>query len=316
MRFDEFMHLALHDPQRGYYARRIQSVGGRGDFTTAPMLSNLPARSIARWADLALRETSCRDLIEVGPGEGLLTASVLKHLPLLRRLRTRMHLVETSTPLAERQKALLGNRVHHHTDLKSALALCKGRAVIFSNELVDAFPVRRFESTSNGWREIHVDLSPNSTATENLQPIDQPPSSSLWKINFPIGQRIEIHHAYQHWLTTWMPDWKAGKILTIDYGNTADQLFHRRPHGTLRAYLLQQRLEGPAIYQNIGRQDLTSDVNFTDLIHWSQPWTSIHHLQSLTAFLTNHTTPGSEIDRAMCDESGAGSAFQVLEQSR
>ena len=36
MRFDRFMELALHDPERGYYARRIRGVGKGGDFTTTP----------------------------------------------------------------------------------------------------------------------------------------------------------------------------------------------------------------------------------------------------------------------------------------
>src|SRR6478609_2354584 len=99
--FEQFMARALHDPEHGYYARRIHAVGRRGDFTTAPMLSDAPARAIAAWAVRAMRETGCRDLIEIGPGEGTLAAAVLKHLPWHVRWQTRLHLVETSTPLAE-----------------------------------------------------------------------------------------------------------------------------------------------------------------------------------------------------------------------
>ena len=64
-------------------------------------------------------------------------------------------------------------------------------------------------------------------------------------------------------------------MLTIDYGNTAEALYHRQPAGSLRGYFLQQRLEGLAIYQHPGLQDLTADVNFTDLIEWAKPW--LHH---------------------------------------
>ena len=48
--FEEFMRRALYDPEHGYYARSIAGVGRRGDFTTAPMLSEAPARAIATWA--------------------------------------------------------------------------------------------------------------------------------------------------------------------------------------------------------------------------------------------------------------------------
>jgi len=105
--FEEFMRRALYDPQRGYYSRRITGVGKRGDFTTAPMLSEAPAKAIAAWAATAMKETGCRDLIEIGPGEGKLAASVLKHLPWHVRLKTRLHLVETSGPPAGIQKILL-----------------------------------------------------------------------------------------------------------------------------------------------------------------------------------------------------------------
>ena len=68
--FEEFMRRALHDPEHGYYDRRIRAIGRGGDFTTAPKLSRAPAAAIARWAAAALRETGSRDLIEIGPGDG------------------------------------------------------------------------------------------------------------------------------------------------------------------------------------------------------------------------------------------------------
>ena len=102
--FEEFMRRALYDPERGYYSWRIAGVGKRGDFTTAPMLSEAPAKAIAAWAAGAMRETGCRDLIEIGPGEGQLAAAVLKCLPWHVRWKSRLHLVETSAPLAERQQ--------------------------------------------------------------------------------------------------------------------------------------------------------------------------------------------------------------------
>jgi SAM-dependent MidA family methyltransferase len=303
--FEEFMRRALYDPQRGYYARRITGVGRGGDFTTAPMLSAAPAKAIAGWAAAALRESGCRDLIEIGPGEGKLAAAVMARLPWLVRSKTRLHLVETSAPLARLQQQGLGRRAVWHESPAAALAACAGKAVIFSNELVDAFPVRRFQQTPDGWRELAVSFDPDGTVRESLMPPAPLPESSGFSTHHPPGQRIEVHDAYHRWLADWLPQWRAGRLLTIDYGATAD---------TLRAYLLQQRLDGPAVYQNPGRQDLTADVNFTDLMRWGEPWTGPPHLQPLAAFLRHAIDPANPADRALTDEDGAGGAFLVLDQ--
>jgi SAM-dependent MidA family methyltransferase len=312
--FEDFMRRALYDPQRGYYARRITGVGRRGDFTTAPMLSDAPAKAIAAWAARALRETACRDLIEIGPGEGKLAAAVMQHLPWHVRRETRLHLVETSAPLAATQRELLGNKALWHHSPAEALAACAGKAVIFSNELVDAFPVRRYQKHPDGWRELAVSMAPDGTVRESLLPPAPLPVSSGFADHHPLDQWIEVHDSYRTWLTDWLPYWQAGRLLTIDYGASAETLYHRRPHGTLRAYLLQQRLEGPAVYQNPGRQDLTADVNFTDLMRWSAPWTGEPQLQSLAAFLREACDPAAPADRALIDEHGAGGAFLVLNQ--
>lgn len=306
------MRHALHDPKRGYYARRISGVGGRGDFTTAPMLNDSLARAIAGWAAEAMRESACRNLIEIGPGEGRLLLETFKRLPWHVRLRTRLHLVETSGPLRGKQRELLGDKAVWHDHPSQALAACGGNAVIFSNELVDAFPVRRFEKTHDGWREIAVSFDDKGLASESLLSPAPLPGSSGFRDDFAVGQRIEVHESYQKWLTEWLPEWKRGRMLTIDYGAAADLLYQRRPRGTLRAYLLQQRLEGPEIYQNIGRQDLTADVNFTDLVDWSAPWMKESRLETLAEFLKRS---GIE-DRELTDPQGAGGAFMVLDQTR
>jgi SAM-dependent MidA family methyltransferase len=308
--FEEFMRRALHDPQRGYYSRKIAGVGRRGDFTTAPMLSDAPARAIAAWAAKAMRESGCRDLIEIGPGEGKLAAGVLKHLPWHLRWRIHLHLVETSAPLSVIQRGKLGKKARWHESPVAALMACGGRAVIFSNELVDAFPVRRFQKTARGWQELALRFATDGSVSESLlSPAPLPESSGF--SNDKDGQWIEVHESYRRWLEDWLPHWKTGRMLTIDYGATADRLYHRRPRGTIRAYLMQQRIEGEAINQNIGRQDLTADVNFTDLMEWAGPWAREQNLMTLAEFMAGH-----EADTALTDPDGAGGAFLVLDQAR
>lgn len=311
--FEVFMRRALYDPQRGYYSRHITGLGLRGDFTTAPQLSNIPAVAIARWATTALRESGCLNLIEIGPGTGKLAADVRKHLPWPLRLRIRIHLVETSNPLTRIQQKLLGKHATWHTSVASALDACDGRAVIYSNELVDAFPVRRFQKSTTGWEEIFIHRDASGVFRESVQTICPLPDSTSFSIPHNMGARIEVHQSYQHWLADWLPLWKSGAMLTIDYGDTADRLYERRPRGTLRGYLLQHRVEGDEIYQNIGRQDLTADVNFSDLIQWSSPWLETREFTDFASWTSARVPSGD--DPACADVFGAGSAFKVLDQT-
>lgn len=307
--FEEFMRRALYDPDRGYYSRRIAGIGGRGDFTTVPMLADTLGAAIAAWAHTALRETGCRDLIEIGPGEGRLAAAVRRHLPWLRRLGTRLRLVETSRPLTVIQRRTLGRHAIWHDTPADALAACNGRAVIFSNELVDAFPVRRFQKSADGWREVALRTGPQGEVSgETLLPPAPLPESSAFASCHPPGQCVEVHESYRRWLEDWLPKWSAGRMLTIDYGAEAERLYRRRPRGTVRAYLLQQRIEGPEIYLHPGRQDLTADVNFTDLMAWGGRWMAGQRLASLAEFLGQSGTGG------LADPAGAGGAFLVLDQ--
>ncbi len=308
------MDHALHDPETGYYARRITGVGRGGDFTTAPTLSAVTGKAVAAWAAAAMKECGTFNLVEIGPGEGKLAAAVLEHLPWFTRLRTKLHLVETSQPLAEIQRKLLGSRAIWHRTPAGALRACGGKAIIFSNELVDAFPVRCFRKTESGWRELAVRLG--SPAEEVLLNVDPLPLSSSFAVPHRIGQRIEVHESYHQWLADWIPQWKTGRMLTIDYGAEAGTLYHRRPGGSVRAYLLQQRLEGMAIYGNPGRQDLTADVNFTDLLDWSREWAGESTLRPFGEFLRPFLDPANPADAYLADGNGPGGAFLVLDQKK
>jgi len=313
--FEAFMREALHHPERGYYARNIRAVGGaRADFTTVPMRFGDPlARAIAGWACEAMRETGCRDLIEIGPGEGHLMRDVLRHLPWSRRWRTRAHLVETSAALEQRQRDTLGRRASWHRTPQDVLRKCGGSAVIFSNELVDAFPVRVFQKSGETWRELGLRVADDGRVAGE-EWLDEPdlPDSSVFEIAHADGQRVEVHQAYQAWLAGWLPQWTAGAMLTIDYGADAETLYRRRPHGSVRGYLLHQRVTGADLYRNVGMQDLTADVNFTDLARWAAPWCESLAPQPLAAFLRARL--GEHPPNVLVDPEGAGGAFRAIIQ--
>lgn len=297
------MQAALHDPERGYYGRHIRTVGNRGDFATSASLSDLLGRSIAAWARHALCETRCRDLIEVGPGHGRLAQSVLASFPRFRR--PRLHLVESSSPLREQQQTLLGKSVRWHSSLTDAIDACHGRACIYSNELVDAFPVRRFRKESEGWSEHYV-LPEDSL----WKPVSSLPDSSIFSIPHPSGQVVEVHQSYHLWLPHQLENWQAGRMLTIDYGAQAGDLYRRQPGGSLRAYFHHQCFTGPEALIRPGHQDLTADVNFTDLIQLAG--NGFRSLQTQAEFL-RPWADATSTDSFLIDTHGAGAAFLVLE---
>ena len=304
--FDRFMGAALYDPQVGYYTRHIRSVGGaRGDFSTWPGRDRSLAHAVAAW----LREEGARDIVEVGAGTGRLAADVLSALGWFRRWRTTLHIVEISPVLRARQQEVLrGRNVAWHSSLSEALRSCGGRADIYSNELPDAFPCRAFLRTDSGWSEIGVQIE-GGTAREVLRPGVLPPSSALCA-SLPPGSRVEVHESYQRWLASWSPDWREGRMLTVDYGDEMPGLYHRRPGGSLRAYAHQQRFTGAGIYTSFGHRDITADVNFTDLRAWGEElgWETCVN-STLKTWLEGHANLAPNLQEA-------AEAFRVLVQRR
>jgi len=315
IRFDAFMERALHHPQTGYYAQNINTIGAKGDFSTtatlSPTLGKAIAHSALEWSKL---NHSPLQLIEIGGGDGSLASSVISSIPFLKRLRLIYHIVDSSNTLTETQKKQnTSKKITWHKTIHTALKQCKGIAFIFSNELVDAFPVRIFKRTKNSWLELYL----NGTE-EHFQPCNEklPHSSALSYKSHAEGQRIEVHQAYQEWLTDWLPLWKKGQLLTIDYGDTHPALYYRMPQGTIRAYRSHQRITGNAIYHNPGKQDITADVNFTDLIQWGEKVDlKTFSLISQNDYLTPHITDSAE-DQFLIHPAGAGTAFKILLQEK
>lgn len=315
------MGRALFDPQRGYYSRNIQTVGRHGDFSTSATLSPLLAQGIARWLKSALAtQPAIRSIIEVGAGSGQLMRQIRQNLGWWTRRRLRWHIVETSPSLkAQQQKNLPASSIHWHTQLEDALQASDGQALIYHNELLDAFPCRLLQKTPSTWQELWLHFSPTGHVTEELRDCEPLPwSSALSTGTFPAGQRVEVHASVRDWLAAWTPHWKSGQMLTIDYGDTFPSLYHRRPGGTLRGYFMQHRVEGPALYQNIGRQDLTADVNFTDYRAWTQDL-GLRELfyGTQAAFLHSQgARPRSAADHHLLHPDGAGGAFKAVVHAR
>src|SRR5436190_11642811 len=77
--FARYMELALHEPGLGYYAGGARKIGSGGDFITAPELTPLFGRTLARQVAEVLRPGE--SVLEFGAGTGVLAEVLIAELP-------------------------------------------------------------------------------------------------------------------------------------------------------------------------------------------------------------------------------------------
>lgn len=307
---ERFMREALYHPEFGYYSATVRGVGVDGDFSTSATLDPNLARAIARWIEERGSGWRTIPLIECGAGTGDLTRRVLQALPWRTRLRVRTMICESSPTLQRVQKRTLRFRgVSWVSSVSAGLEAAKGRALIFSNELADAFPCRVFLREESGWRELGVRIDDEGSLSETLfgETLCDP-----WFERFSglrQGHRVERHDSFHAWLGEWSPLWREGAMLTIDYGGITPDLQRRSPAGTLRAYWKHRRITGMETYARFGLQDLTADVCFSDLIaHGKALGWNTGRLLTQKEFVEEHCKSPSNLGEAATE-------FLVLEQT-
>jgi SAM-dependent MidA family methyltransferase len=319
--FERFMQLALYHPVHGYYTGQVSAIGRSGDFSTSTTISDSLVRSVASWLKAEANHLfmPVPHIIELGGGTGQLAAGILKSFMPWQRVR--YQIVEVSRTLRQLQERELRRRhVQWKDSVEAALAAVKGEAILISNEFVDAFPCQRFERGAQNWNEIFLALEGDLWREERSEN-SALPASSTFAVEYATGQRVETLESYRKWLTTLDRYLRRGAMLTIDYGGSPDEIYHRRPSGTTRAYFRHQRIDGIGIYMRPGRQDLTSDVNFVDLKEWGEQL-GLQTLQLVSQgdFIRQWNTPLSRsqkwADQYIADESGMGEAFKVLHQRK
>jgi SAM-dependent MidA family methyltransferase len=319
--FERFMELALYHPVHGYYTRQIATIGRAGDYSTAITISDSLIQGIVSWVKAERKALAMRkaEIIELGGGTGRMASAILRAFKPWESLR--YQIVDLSGTLRKiQERELRGRPVVWAETVETALRNAEGCAILISNEFVDAFPCRRFELTPQGWREIFFALQGDLWKEEYVHTCEAPASSAL-DVMFGTGQRIEVCHSYREWLGRSLRLLARGSLLTIDYGGTPEEIYNRRPGGTMRAFFRHQRIEGMGIYLRPGRQDLTADVNFVDVQRWGKQC-GLETVQLVTQaeFIRRWTDQKSRrrilADRFVADPHGMGSAFKVLHQAR
>ncbi len=317
------MDVALYHPEHGYYRRKDKvPIGRSGDFTTAPLVSQLPAIAIVNWLErLRTHGRKHRNIIEVGAGDASLATAIYDALGWAGRRRYCYHLVESSAALrSKQQQSKYANKFTWHDTMPDAINHAP-QAIVIHNELVDAFPCQVLEFYMDRWQEVSLTVAADGTVTQTLQEPDfQVPA--IWQFSAlnwqpDDGQRVEVHASYLDWLEQWVPAAESLDMLTIDYGGDFPQMYERRPHGTLRAYFHHMLMSGNEAYERPGYQDITADVNFTDIVN-NGKLLGLHaerHL-SLADFLREQAPHKvkSQTDYRLLDPHDAGQQFRVLHQ--
>jgi NADH dehydrogenase [ubiquinone] 1 alpha subcomplex assembly factor 7 len=161
-----YMEEALFHPRWGYYATR-DPLGARGDFVTAPEISQVFGELIGLWCAALWQRLGAPDpvhLVELGPGRGTLMRDALRAarvVPDFARA-ARLHLVELSPVLrAAQAHALAAAAPAWHDDLATVPA---GPMLLVANEFLDALPIRQFVRGAATWRERVVTMEGDALA--------------------------------------------------------------------------------------------------------------------------------------------------------
>ncbi len=267
--FAQFMHLALYSPGLGYYNVGTTKFGAAGDFITAPEVSPLFGRIVARQCKAVLQQTDNGQILELGAGSGKLAVDILRSLDDLKSLPERYLILETSADLQARQQNLIRDELpglHHRVEFLSELPT-ELTGVVIANEVADALPVERFERTHDAVLQMHV-TADDAGFDWSRKPAPKILSAAVERIEADIGEPLP--GGYQSEVSLGLPDWIAqlarclhkGLVLLFDYGISRSEYYSPdRNQGWLRCHFRHHAHNEPLIYAGI--QDLTSWVDFT-----------------------------------------------------
>ena len=282
--FADFMDLALYHPQFGYYAsqanpRKEAAIGPQGDFVTSPHMGHDFGELLAvQFADMweALGRPDTFTLVEMGAGQGLVAADVLSglrsHFPTCFA-SLEYTIVEKSASLRAEQQKRLSQWQGEGVDLswQAFEEILKESVVgcVFSNELVDAFPVHWVEVQDQTLKEVWVCLGADGF-TPIVGELSTPQIEQYFEqveidlTGYEDGYRTEVNLAALNWIEGVGDRISKGYLLTIDYGYTAQRYYSpARRKGTLQCYYRHSHHNDPFIH--VGEQDITAHIDFTAL---------------------------------------------------
>ena len=269
--FERFMDIALYAPGLGYYSAGSAKIGPSGDFVTAPEVSDLFSRCVARQCAEVLARTG-GEILELGAGTGRMAATLLQSLAAAGVVPDAYSILEVSADLAERQRERLGKlppELRERVVWLDRLPERPVNGVILANEVLDALPCRRFVLTGDAprVRELGVALEGDDFVERSRAPDAALASACELLLGairepLPVGYCSEMCLRVDPWIATLGACLERGLILLFDYGLPRSHYYHpQRTAGTLRCHFKQRAHDDP--YTRVGVQDITAWVDFT-----------------------------------------------------
>ena len=232
---DAYIDCVLYHPEIGYYRRDKARVGRsrEADFYTAsslgPLFSQLVLASIR---ELLGQDLSGFTFIEAGPEspEGIL--GQLDDHPF-----EEVRLIRPGEPFK-----------------------MPAKAVLFSNELFDAQPFKRFIRARDSWLEAGVAIAEDGLRWTTMERTSEDPDLPE---NCPQGYTIDWPASANRLLREIASQPWEGLFLAFDYGLDRSTVFRERPQGTARTY--SAHAMGSDLLENPGQIDITCHIVWDEL---------------------------------------------------
>ena len=256
---DQFIENVLYNKKVGYYSSKTP-FGKKGDFLTAPGISNLFSEIIGIWLIstwYTLDRPKNFNIVELGPGDGSLTKILLKTFQKFSTFNqaTNIFLYEKSNLLKKLQKKNINNLKVKW--IKNFTSIKKGPVIFFGNEFFDAIPIKQFSRKRNLLLEKYYSLNKKNKIDEIYKKASNKDASQIKKfrvlnnlkfVEFPKLGLDELKKIVKKISKL------EGGLLLIDYGYLTPQ-----NKSTLQSLIRHKRNN---LLDNLGKADITSLVNF------------------------------------------------------
>ncbi len=297
LRFKRFMELALYHPKFGFYNQCVSIGERKSDFTTQPEeYSPYYGKAFGGLISYLAASFPCGDfpeeleIQEHGAGNGTLARDILdffqQEKPSLYE-RVKYHIREISPRLQQFQTENLSRHRNVEITPGSAVAaeLSPINGFIISNELPDAFPVDLVVRKNNNLFIVEIvekserlfSVCQRLAGDEEIEYLEKGQYSPFpERINSQdpaeiYRKAVPINLDMLAWHQKLCRSLSRGAILTTDYGQTNGQEIMARaseisdlPIRTFQRgqWVIKGWGAGRNPLTNIGRKDITSDVNF------------------------------------------------------
>lgn len=261
---DEFTEICMFDEENGYYSKNMP-IGKKGDFITAPEVSQLFGEIIAVYfvnqIQNFLKNEKHIQLIELGGGTGTLTLDILnccKKFPGIYE-KIKCTIVDINSSLIKIQKEKLKEHAAKVSWAKGIDEVEKGTSIIYANEFFDVLPIKQFLYKEDVWLERVIKLNKEQNLffdTENTPASRKIDITDNLKEGF-ILERCEGSVAIMHHICNRLKQNK-GLFITFDYGYLTNSF-----SDTLQSL---KKHEYNNILSDLGNADITAYVDFGSLI--------------------------------------------------